>query len=183
MQHLGTLPLETEGLILRPLCLEDAPAMFDHWPSDPEVARYVTWEPHPDLESTKALLSSWVPHYQQDPSFYNWGIVLKSTEQLVGTISFVSVSDQDLSAELGYCLGRPWWGKGLMTEAGQAVLAFGFQKVGLNRIEAMFDVRNPASGRVMEKLGMTYEGLSCEARMVKGQLVTVKHYAKLRRDS
>jgi len=61
--------------------------------------------------------------------------------------------------EVGYCIGQPWWGKGIMTEALQRVIQFGFEEVGFNRIQAIHNIKNPASGRVMQKAGMQFEGI------------------------
>lgn len=181
MKHLGTQTINTERLLLRPLTLDDAPAMFSHWVTDEDVARYVTWAPHTSLDETRELLSLWTKQYGQ-PDFYTWGMVLKETEELIGTFAFVSLSDRDQVAELGYAIGKNWWNQGYTTEAGQALLAFGFEQIGFNRIQAVHDVRNPASGRVMEKLGMTYEGTIRQARLVKGQFVTIALYGMLAAD-
>lgn len=181
MQHLGTQVIETERLILRPLRLDDASAMYNNWASDDEVSQYVTWPTHANLQETQELLASWVKAYQED-DFYTWGMEIKATGQLIGTFAFVGFSDRDQVAELGYCLGKDWWNQAYTTEAGQAILAFGFNQVGLNRIQAVHDVRNPASGRVMEKLGMTLEGVIRQARLVKGQFVSINLYGLLAQD-
>lgn len=181
MQHLGTQVIETERLILRPLRLDDASAMYKNWASDDEVSQYVTWPTHANLQETQELLASWVKAYQED-DFYTWGMEIKATGQLIGTFAFVGVSDRDQVAELGYCLGKDWWNQAYTTEAGQAILAFGFNQVGFNRIQAVHVVRNPASGRVMEKLGMTLEGVIRQARLVKGQFVSINLYGLLAQD-
>lgn len=181
MQHLGTQIIETNRLILRPLTLQDAPAMYTNWASDEEVARYVTWTSHANLAETQKLLTSWAEAYEQ-PDFYNWGMVVKDTGQVIGTFTFVGVSDRDQVGELGYCCGQTWWNQGYTTEAGRALLTFGFDQLGLNRIQAVHDVRNPASGRVMEKMGMTYEGTMRQARLVKGKFVSLSLYAILAQD-
>lgn len=178
MEHLGTKTIETERLLLRPLTLEDAPAMFTNWVTDQDVARYVTWDTHTSLEETRELLSLWVKQYDQ-PDCYIWGMVIKETGELIGTFAFTGVSDRDQVAELGYAIGKNWWNQGYTTEAGRAILSFAFDQVRLNRIQAVHDVRNPASGRVMEKLGMTHEGTIRQARLVKGQFVTIALYGML----
>ncbi|MFC3928130.1 GNAT family N-acetyltransferase [Streptococcus caprae] len=182
MKHLGTVLIETERLRLRPLTLSDTQAMYDNWANDVDVSRYVTWETHANSEETAELMAFWCQQYDQ-PNFYNWGIEIKETGELIGTFTFVSLSERDLVAELGYCIGQQWWNKGYVTEAGKALLDFGFQQLGLNRIEAIHDVRNPASGRVMEKLGMSYEGTMRQIRKVKGQFVTVKPYSILAKEN
>ncbi|WP_303973030.1 GNAT family N-acetyltransferase [Streptococcus merionis] len=180
MNHLGTQILETERLILRPLQVHDAQSMFDHWASDPEVAQYVTWEAHTSLDTVTEHLSHREEAYRESLDFYDWGMVLKDSGTLIGTITFVGTSDRDQVAELGYCMGKKWWSQGLMTEAGRAVLDFGLNQVGFHRIYACHDIRNPASGKVLKKLGMTYEGTSREARVVKGERVTLAFYSILK---
>lgn len=181
MTHLGTIQLETDRLLLRPLRLEDASAMYANWASDDEVARFVTWDTHETVEETQELMAFWEKQYDRS-DFYLWGMVLKETGQLIGTFAFTDLSDRHQIAELGYAIGKAWWNKGYNTEAGQAILAFGFDQLGLNRIQAVHDVRNPASGRVMEKLGMTLEGTIRQARLVKGQFVSINLYGILAQD-
>ncbi|MFA9413971.1 GNAT family N-acetyltransferase [Streptococcus sp. E29BA] len=182
MHHLGTSEIETQRLLLRPLTLVDAEQMYKNWASDEDVARFVTWDTHASPADTRELLSLWTKQYDR-PDFYNWGMVIKETGQLIGTFSFVAVSERDSMAEVGYCIGKHWWNKGYVTEAGQALLAFGFNEIGLNRIQAVHDVRNPASGRMMEKLGMTHEGVMRQVRLVKGVLVKLAMCAILAEDN
>ena len=78
---------------------------------------------------------------------------------MIGTVGFVWVNDESNSAEIGYSLSREYWGRGLMTEALQCVISQCFKAARFNRIEAQHDIRNPASGRVMEKCGMKKEGV------------------------
>lgn len=157
MQHLGTKRLETERLILRPFVLEDADAMFRNWASDPEVTKYMTWPTYQNKETADQILSQWTAAYG-DPSFYQWAIELKSLAEPIGSISVVFSNRKVNSAHMGYCIGSKWWGQGIMTEALQTVMDYLFEEVGFNRIEAQHDTRNPASGAVMRKCGMQFEG-------------------------
>lgn len=158
MEHKGTARLETERLILRRFTVEDAQDMFDNWAHDPEVAKYVTWAPHPDAAATKELLTLWSAQAEEMDT-YNWCIVWKQSGEAIGNISVVRLHERAETAEIGYCLSARFWGQGIMTEAFRAVIAYLFTCVGVNRIEARHDTRNPASGRVMEKCGMTKEGV------------------------
>ena len=92
------------------------------------------------------------------------------------------IQTADERAELGYWVGKPFWGQGYCTEAAQAVIAYGFQTLGLNRIQAHHFGRNPASGRVMQKLGMRYEGLERQYHKKWGQFEDGLGYAILRED-
>lgn len=157
MQHLGTKWMETERLILRPFAMEDADAMFRNWASDPEVTRYLTWPTYGKKETADIILSQWTAAYE-DPGFYQWAIELKSLGQAVGSMSVVFHNDKVRIAHMGYCIGSQWWGQGIATEALREVLDFLFDEVGFNRVEALHDTNNPASGAVMRKCGMKYEG-------------------------
>ena len=156
MNHLGTKTIETERLILRKFTIEDAPAMYANWASDPEVTKYLTWQPHRSLTDTRAILSLWLSEYDK-ADYYQWAIELKGVG-IIGSIAVVNIHEGVEEAELGYCIGRAYWGKGIMPEAVKAVIDFLFDKVGFRRVMAKHDVANPNSGRVMEKAGMKYEG-------------------------
>jgi len=157
MRHLGTQTLETERLVLRRFAPDDAPAMFANWASDPQVTRYLTWPTHADVTVTRAVLKDWVAAYAR-PDFYQWAIAPKAGGGPIGSISAVELNDAVAKVQIGYCLGRAWWHRGIMSEALKAVMDFFFDQVGANRVESRHDSRNPRSGRVMQKCGMKYEG-------------------------
>ena len=158
MQHKGTCTLETPRLILRRFAPEDAQACFRNWMSDPEVTRYLTWPAHPSIEVTRQVLGSWIKDYD-DPRFYSWAIELKETGEPIGSIAAVNMDDRARKVHVGYCLGRPWWSKGYMTEAFRRVITFFFEEVRANRVEALHDSENPGSGKVMLKCGLQKEGV------------------------
>lgn len=162
MNHKGTVKLETDRLILRQFKIEDAESMYRNWASDPEVTKFLTWPTHTDVGVSKAVLENWISRYT-DPAFYNWGIELKETGELIGNISVVKVNEQVDGADIGYCMGRTWWGQGIMPEALGEVIAFLFDEVGMNRVAATHDINNPKSGRVMDKAGMKQEGILLHA--------------------
>lgn len=157
MKHKGTKTFETDRLILRRFSIEDAREMYENWASDDEVTKYLTWPTHANVEVTKAVLESWIQRYE-DNNYYNWGIVLKETNSLIGNISVVDHNDEKESALLGWCMSRKLWGQGIMPEAASAVVKYLFEEVGFNRVAADHDSNNPKSGRVMSKIGMKYEG-------------------------
>lgn len=158
MNHQGTRELETQRLLLRPFREDDAEAMFRNWASDPEVTRYLTWPTHDDPAFTRTLAAQW-EESSRDPAFYQWAVVPKDLGEPIGSLSVVRTDASTESMELGYCLGRAWWGQGLMTEAVRAVVGYLFAEVGARRVCAQHDVENPASGAVMRKAGMTREGV------------------------
>ncbi|MBP3542775.1 MAG: GNAT family N-acetyltransferase [Lachnospiraceae bacterium] len=158
MQHKGTRKLETERLILRQFRIEDAETMYRNWASDDEVTRYLTWPTHDSPELTKTLVMDWLNHYSES-DYYNWAIELKETKEVIGNISVVRIQEELSSTDIGYCMGKAWWGNGIMPEALRAVIGYLFNKVQVNRIAAAHDVHNPKSGRVMEKADMKLEGI------------------------
>lgn len=157
MNHIGTVVLETERLILRRFKLEDAQEMFINWASNPNVTKYITWPAHESVEITKNVISEWVKGYEK-LDFYQWAIELKSLGQVIGSISVVHLNERVDACEIGYCIGEPWWRKGITTEAFNRVINFLFEEIKANRISACHDTNNPNSGRVMQKCGLTYEG-------------------------
>lgn len=155
LTHKGTQTIVTERLILRRFCLEDARAMYDNWSSDDEVTKYLSWPTHTNIEITQWVMNDWVSSYEKE-DFYLWAIEFEG--QPIGSISVVGKDDDTLKAHIGYCIGKAWWHKGIMSEALKAVMDYLFDQVGMNRVEACYDPNNPNSGRVMAKCGMKYEG-------------------------
>lgn len=155
MVHKGTQTIRTERLILRQFRAEDAQAMFQNWASDDEVTKYMTWPTHDSPEVSKMVLLEWILGYQR-LNFYQWAIEFEG--QAIGSISVTEHNDDIGMAEIGYCIGRPWWHRGITSEALQVVMDYLFDEVGFQRIQARHDPRNPHSGAVMRKCGMIYEG-------------------------
>ena len=155
MNHVGTKELKTERLILRPFTVADAEAMYCTWASDPDVTNFLTWPTHSDVTISRMVLESWEKEYR-NPDYYQWAIVFEGKP--IGSIAAVSISDLEDKVEVGYCIGKAWWHKGIVSEALAALISFFFETVGTNRIEAKHDANNPHSGGVMRKCGMTYEG-------------------------
>ena len=157
MTHKGTTPIETKRLILRRFQKEDAPHMYRNWASDPEVTKFLTWPTHQNADVTAQVIERWIGGYS-DPQKYLWAIEWKESTEPIGSISAVKVNDETQSVTIGYCISRAFWGKGVTPQALRAVIAYFFEEVGVNCINACHDPRNPNSGKVMRKCGMTYEG-------------------------
>lgn len=181
MNHRGTVLLETDRLILRPFTVEDAPQVFANWASDDEVTKYLTWPTHQTEAHSLGYMNYCVQSYQ-DPTSYQWGIELKQTHELIGNISVVGLNENVDSAELGWVIGRRFWGKGYTPEAAQRIVDFLFDEVGANRICARHDPNNPNSGRVMQKLGMKFEGTQRQSDRNNQGIVDCSCYAILRSD-
>lgn len=172
--------LTTERLTLRPLRREDAADMFAY-ASDPEMAHYTLWEAHRTLADTRQFLTYTLACYERgEPA--SWGVVLTATGRLIGTCGFVGWNMNHRRGEIGYAIARALWGQGLATEAARAVVDFGFRATTVYRLQALCMVENTASARVMEKLGMHYEGILRGFMVHKGHPSDMKMYATLRND-
>ena len=172
--------LETEDLILRKPRMRDAKDIF-RYASDPEVARYVLWEPHRSVSETASFVRDLRVRIRAGyPS--SWVVTLRETGLVIGTIGFVWYSTDNNAAELGYSFSREYWNHGYATQALRAVIDCLFSSLPLNRLEAQHDVRNPASGRVMQKCGLTQEGILRGRIMNKGEYIDTALYSVLRSD-
>ena len=170
--------LETERLILRPFKQADALEVFEGWESDPDVAGYMFWKSHNDIEKTKEWLTFEIGQIEKE-DWYRFAIVLKETEELIGT-GLIYYEEEVSGWEIGYNLGKKFWGKGYATEAMKAILSFAKEELCLTEIVGRYAKENPGSGKVMQKLGFRYEkdipyvcnegmvereGIQCKLRM------------------
>lgn len=176
--HKGTQTIHTERLILRKFTIDDAQVMFENWASDEKVTRYLTWSPHESPEATKQLLELWCAAYE-NPNTYNWVMEYNGTP--IGSISVVRLSEKSEYAELGYCMGYVYWNKGFMTEATKAIIDYLFAEIGVNRVGISHAVKNPASGRVAQKCGLTFEGTKREYfKTSTGEFLDISYYGIIR---
>ena len=179
--YFSRLPvIQTEHLILRPFKMHDCQDVF-LYSSDREVARYVLWDAHRSLSDTRNYIRYMLRLYRAGHPC-SWAIVLKETGKVIGSIGYIWLDPVNDSAEVGYSISRTWWNHGFTTEALKFVLHEGFTSLHLNRIEAQHDVRNPASGRVMEKCGMSQEGILRSRIKNKKEFIDVALYAILSKD-
>jgi len=181
LTHKGTQTIETDRLILRQAVREDGEPMFRNWASDPKVTKYLTWQTYQKKEDADPILDLWIREYGK-PNFYQWMIVLKELGEPVGSISVVRQNEAVAEAEIGYCIGSPWWHKGIMSEALSAVIKFLFEEVGMNRVAARHDPNNPHSGGVMRKCGMQYEGTTRASDRNNQGICDTVQYALLHSD-
>ena len=179
MNKTGTQTLETHRLILRPFKIEDADDMFNNWASDPEVTRYLTWPAHSSVDVTRMVLNDWISHYE-DGTYFNWAIELRETGSVIGNIAVVQLREDIEQVEIGYCMSRTFWGRGIMPEALRAVMEYLFTVVGINRISAHHDVNNPKSGRVMAKAGLKKEGVHIGAGRNNQGVIDICAYGLVR---
>lgn len=159
--------LETERLILRRMQPTDANDMFEYAHRG-DVTLHLTWDPHPDLLYTREYLGYVSAHYAAG-DFFDWAVVDRESGRMIGTCGFTRFHCESDCAEIGYVINPAFWGRGIATEAVGEVIRFGFQRLEVNRIEAKFIEENAASRRVMEKNGMTFEGVMRQSMYIKGK--------------
>ena len=181
MKKTGTQRLDTCRLILRPFTETDTEDVFNNWASDPQVTQYLTWPAHPNADVTRKVVADWVSGYADGGNF-NWAIEWKETGRVIGGISVVRLEEATDEAEIGYCLGRAFWGRGIMPEALRAVMDYLFDTAEINRISAGHDVNNTKSGRVMEKAGMKKEGIRRQGGRNQQGICDMACYSMLRSD-
>lgn len=149
--------------------------------SDPQVMRYWSTPPLPDMDAARKLLSEILESYRQN-ALMKWGIVRLTCGALIGTCTIFNLSLDHGRAEIGYALGRAHWGHGYMHESLQALIGHAFGELNLRRLEADVDPRNVASIRTLERLGFRQEGLLRERWHVNGELQDAFLYGLLRRE-
>lgn len=152
--HKGTKSIQTKRLCLRKYSINDTADIFENYATDNRVTKFLSWQPYDNIEDLQLYISEQVSNYADN--IYNW--VIEYQNQVIGSISAMTIDEKNESCEIGYCLGFEFWNKGIMTEAMSAVIQYLFLEVGFHRIAAKHDVENPASGKVMMNGNMTYEG-------------------------
>ena len=144
--------LATDRLILRHIKKDDTEQVFNNWANDPEVTKYMTWNAHENIETTKEIMKRWLEE-ENKPETHRFVISLKTTGELIGMIDVVDTSGDQ--AKIGYCSGRKYWGNGYMTEACKAFMKYLFD-IGYQTLVICADERNIGSNRVIEKCGFTF---------------------------
>jgi ribosomal-protein-alanine N-acetyltransferase len=154
---MGQIPtLITSRLILRPFKLDDAPVVKElagKW----DIAETTANIPHPYKEG---MAEEWISTHQEafdKGEAVTFAITLKPDGMLIGAIG-IHINKTNRLGEMGYWIGKPYWNQGYCTEAAKEVVRYAFEVLDLNRIQARHMTKNPASGRVMQKVGMKYEG-------------------------
>ncbi len=173
---------ETERLIIRKFTQADLNDVFEYC-KNPNVARYVTWEPHRNLEDSQKFIDYALSTYAKggmDPM----AMVLKDdpSKKVIGSIGLIPVSPKNRTFELAYAMGEDHWGKGLAVEASKPLINFVFKTYAVERIQCRCDILNPQSSRVMEKLGMNYEGTLKASMYLKGKPRDMHMYSIVKPD-
>lgn len=173
---------ETERLIIRKFKQEDLNDIFEYC-KNPNVARYVTWEPHQTLEDSQKFVDYALGAYARgamDPM----AMILKNDpkKRVIGSIGLIPVSPKNRTFELAYAMGEEQWGKGLAVEASKPLINFAFKTYAIERLQCRCDILNPQSSRVMEKLGMNYEGTLKASMYLKGKPRDMHMYSIVKLD-
>lgn len=143
--------IKTDRLVLRPLTVADAQAVFE-WGSDERVNKFMSY---PEITAVEQE-TAWLRFAETDKKEWNWGFVLKENGKLIGSGSIGPNEDMAEYWGIGYNIRYDCWGKGYTTEAMKAIIRFAHEELGINKICSYHAVDNPASGRVMEKCGLTF---------------------------
>lgn len=171
--------LETSRLILRPLKLSDAESIFDY-AKNPTISKYTLWEAHKTVDESLGYIKDYAFNYYSKGSPEPLGIVLKECpEKVIGTVGCFWVSQNNRCMELAYALSEKHWGQGIMVEAATAMMDYCFKEFKLKRIQAHYKSENTQSGRVMEKIGMLYEGNLKSAKFHRDRFWDMIVYAKV----
>ena len=146
--------IQTPRLLLRRPHVDDAQLAFARWCQDPEVARFLAWAPHTAIAQTHAYLEKTIDAWENGCGYRDWVIELEG--EVVGMIG---TRVDNHRVEIGYVISRSFWGRGIVTEATEAVIRAAFDDPTIHRVRALCDAANGASARVMEKAGLRFEGL------------------------
>lgn len=157
LSHAGTQKIETERLLLRPFRFTDDTDMLRHWIADEKVQSMYGEPVYTTKADVRALLEKYIGSYQGNDS-YRWAVILKENDACIGQIAYFLLDSNNHFAEIEYCIGRAFQRRGLATEATKAVVAYGFEKINLHKIQICHRTTNLPSRRVIEKCGFVYEG-------------------------
>jgi ribosomal-protein-alanine N-acetyltransferase len=149
--------LETERLVLRRLRLSDAESLFAIL-ADEELTRFYDDETFTEISQAREQIEAWASGFDEWRSI-RWGVARKETDTVIGTCGYYGFHRWHGRGSLGFELARPYWRQGIMTEALEAIIEFGFREVGLNRIQAVVMPGNEGSEKLLEKLGFRSEGV------------------------
>jgi len=145
----------TPRLSLRTPSLDDAEIIFQKYAQDAEVTKYLSWQPHKNLDTTREFLHRCIQCWKEETAF-PWTIIRKNDNTLLGMIE---IRIDRFRADFGYVLAREYWGNGYATESTKSVTQWAIEQESIYRVWAVCDVENLASKRVMEKAGMQKEGI------------------------
>ncbi|MEM4326285.1 MAG: GNAT family protein [Candidatus Pacearchaeota archaeon] len=167
--------IHTERLFLRKLRIEDVDDIFE-FTSLPETCKILSWYPHSDKNITAKFISSIIEKYERNLAS-QWGMELKENRKVIGIAGFITFLPEHKKGEIAYVLSPKEQNKGLMTECLLSIIEYGFNIMGLHRIEAKCEIDNFASEKVLQKVGMKLEGCFYDYLIRKGKFRSYKFYS------
>ncbi|MBP1546270.1 MAG: GNAT family N-acetyltransferase [Oscillospiraceae bacterium] len=153
MRHVGTQRFETARLVCRRFVYDDCNDMLTNWASDPDVQSEYGEPVYENVSQVKELLNRYIDGYQRQ-DYYRWAIIEKCSNSNIGQIAFCRVYSDCETAEIEYCIGKRFWGKGYAGEALAGLIDLAFHNMDFNKLEAYHRSENIRSGRVLEKSPM-----------------------------
>ncbi|MBP1967671.1 GNAT family N-acetyltransferase [Paenibacillus aceris] len=172
--------LETERFVLRQIKQDDSKEIFQYFSMD-EVTKFYDLESFTNIEQAEDLIRRWNQRFENNQGI-RWGITLRSESRVIGTCGFHGWAKNHCKIEIGYELSPEYWRQGFMTEVILKINEFGFNNLGLNRIEAFVEPENMESRRVLEKVGFREEGILKEHFYWRSRFVDTVIYALLKKD-
>lgn len=172
--------IETERLVLVKPEYRDAADILETL-ANQEVVRYTGQMPFVSLQDAEDEIK-WYHNIFEKKQGIRWGLKFKEAGSIIGSCGFKNYVPESNKAEIGYELNCKYWGKGVMTEAALAVLKFGFEEMGLNRVEAFIDPANAGSIKVLQKLGFLTEGTLRDCEFENGRYIDLIVMSQLKRE-
>lgn len=179
LTHTGTQTIYSERLILRRFELSDTDAVFRNWASDEYLQKMYSEPVYETTEAVQGLLQNYIDKYERE-DYYRWAVILRDTGECIGQIAYFYVDSKNHFAEIEYCIGAAFQRKGYATEAVRAIMSYGFEKIALHKVQICCKTINPASRRVIEKSGLTYEGTLRDYFYMDGEYVGRNYFSMLR---
>lgn len=172
--------IQTKRLVLKEIQYTDAKDLHEFL-SDVEVRKYIGIPPYTKMEETYKEIE-WYDKIFNTKTGIRWGIALKNDPTIIGSCGFLNMSQANVRAEIGYELHRNYWRQGIVSEALEAVIKYGFEEMKLNRIEALIEPENVASVKLVERLDFLQEGLLREYEYGAGKFDDLYMYSLLLKD-
>ena len=180
LTHNGTDTITTDRLILRRFEYSDDDSMLRNWIADDKIQSMYSEPVYSTKEEVKELLDKYIGSYER-PDYYRWAVIEKASGECIGQIAYFLVDSKNHFAEIEYCIGAEFQCRGYATEATKAVIAFGFDRINLHKVQICTKTINQPSRRVIEKCGFTYEGTLRDYFFMNGEYVG-RHYFSILRE-
>ena len=179
LTHIGTNIIETERLILRRFEYSDDEAMLKYWVADEKIQSLYSEPVYTTKEAVKGLLDKYIGSYESN-DYYRWAVIEKDCGECIGQIAYFLVDSKNHFAEIEYCIGSAFQCRGYATEATKAIIAYGFDKINLHKVQICTKTINQPSKRVIEKCGFTYEGTLRDYFCMNGEYVGRLYFSILK---